>query len=187
LFGTNMTATVTIDGDTTDTSGKYTWSPLSGGTISFVQITSGTYSVTGAGVAAGASYIVLDHGAISQWSLVSFFGAFSCGSGPGYVVPCVMQTVDVTAPATSAEFIVQVCQLCGPTSVKGDNQFARPSVSGTWSIVAPVPAPVLGSGISGLALLISFFISRSATLSRRTRQGRYSIRRRSALMLTMRS
>ena len=176
-FGTHMTATVTTVGDTTDASGKFTY-VFSVGTISSIQITSGPLVSTGDGTGnaiGNGSYVILDHGAISEWVLFSFLGTLNCGSGgSAYVHPCVMQTANATNTSfPTGEYIQQVCQLCGPTSEKGNNQFVAPGAFGTWAIVEPVPAPVFGSGIGGLALLISFFISRSAKHFRHTRRGRY--------------
>lgn len=139
LFGTNMTATVTTDGDTTNASGKFTWGFGQG--IDSVQITSGTYSITGAAVGFG-SYVVLDQGEVSEWRLFSMLGSFTCGVGP--IRPCDMHTSSV--PFDIGERILQLCVLCS------DVQSAGPSQLGTWSVVAPVPGPVVGAGLPGLLI-----------------------------------
>jgi hypothetical protein len=131
LFGTNMTGTATFDFDTTGVTGSFS----SGGDLA-ISLTSADFFQA---VIHGT--ITLTDGAITAWSI----GPDDGGSCPGFSVgssDCGFFSSSTSFfPLGDGDIVVQICTGC---------LFEARGAPGTWSLTAPVPAPIAGAGLPGL-------------------------------------
>ena len=139
-FGTNMTGVVTFDFDTTGITGTYIVEP--GGHIAAVQLTSGDYS-TSTLLHYDIPYITLTNGAITDWYISTLGFSAACGFsyGPGL---CNWQSGGPNALIPGRDLVQQLCATC--------TAFYAVGPAGSWSLMAPVPFPAVGSGLPGLIL-----------------------------------
>jgi len=140
-FGTNMTGFVTFDFDTSGVSGTFSFRGIAPHDITEIQLTSGVYSVdsrTNFAVDALTS-VTLTNGAITGWSLHiggGFPGGGVCDFSFG---PKICDFTSVGSPDGGFDKVLQICASCfDPQGACGP--------SGTWSLQATVPSPVIVPG-----------------------------------------
>jgi hypothetical protein len=128
-----MTGTATFDFDTTGVTGTFFFT----GGDRAVSLTSGDFF--GPAVAHGT--ITLTDGAITAWSILD-----DGGSCPGFSVGssrcAFFSGSNTTGPFPGdGDIVQQICIGC---------VFSARGAPGTWSLTAPVPAPIAGAGLPGL-------------------------------------
>jgi hypothetical protein len=148
-FGTNMTGFVTFNFDTSGFSGTLGGPAslfLGPQAVKEIKLFSGVYSVDSPPslTFGGSSYITLTNGAITDWVFTVrgtcdfSFGSNVCSFISGPNLNCLF-----LCQGTSGDQVLQ--------NTINLAEFAGGS-PGTWSLQAPVPSPVVGSGLPGLIL-----------------------------------
>jgi hypothetical protein len=153
-----MTGSVTFNFDTTGVSGTFLTRFDLPFRITEVHLYSGVFPSVGqeSPLPSGSfdSQVTLTDGAITGWFLRLTYGCdFSNVLGPPFGSSCGFQTSnDPSAFGLSfvgaGDSVQQVCHCLD--SPGGPQRIAGPF--GTWSLQAPVPSPVIGSGLPGLIL-----------------------------------
>lgn len=127
-----LTGSVTFDFNTFDFSGTVY---VSSGQVTALQLGGGSL-----GNYVQHSYFVLDNGAITSWLLQSFIaGWHSLGDG-----------------GSSSGDYVELGGGCFPICYLASNR--APGVWTPVDLTAPVPSPMVGAGLPGLAMAIAGFI-----------------------------
>jgi hypothetical protein len=152
ILGPRLTASVTLDGDTSNATGSYDTNQLGNpigyrGVLEF-SFSSGMVVFDSQAFLFGVS-LTLSNGVVTGWSFSSGIpSVFSCGVGPfcagGYLQ---------SGPGAGdyIRFLIPY---------PGANYGAQSNGPGTWTLesISPVPGPIVGAGLPGLVLTIAAFI-----------------------------
>jgi hypothetical protein len=150
LLGPRLTATITIDGDTSSATGFYSngfeYNPVGYRGILEASFSSGQVTFSSSMLMANTNFNVsLVNGAIASWSFLSNFGELiSCGVGP-FCAPGILQMSNLSD------------YLRFSIPYPGASYGAESVGPGTWSLVgvSPAPTPMLGAGFPGVLLAVA--------------------------------
>jgi hypothetical protein len=156
ILGPRLTVTMTLNGDTSNSTGVFTseamynpyGDPIVG--VADVAFSSGQVSFSPSMIDYFSPFqVTLVNGAVTSWSFSSNFKSISaCGVGPF----CDGGILEMRPTGDYLRFYI-------PYS--GANYGAESFGPGTWSLlsVSPVPSPMVGAGLPGLLMAIAGFIS----------------------------